>query len=96
MKPEAGGHEQSVATAGSVNRTRRRRWLAGAVITIAAVAGRPVVNLTLAIDYAIGPEKPAGFRRTNILIHALAALALFGLLRRTLERPSTRSGYYSR
>lgn len=45
---------------------------------------RPVANLTFALDYALGGPKPFWFHLTNLLIHMTAALALFGLLRRTL------------
>jgi protein O-mannosyl-transferase len=51
------------------------------------VTGRPVVNLSLAINYAIGGTSPAGYHFTNILLHALAGLALFGIVRRTLRQP---------
>lgn len=44
--------------------------------------GRPLVNLSLAIDYALGGGRPWIFRVTNVVLHALAALTLFGLLRR--------------
>lgn len=52
------------------------------------VARRPIVNLTLAINYAMGRLDPLGYRVTNIAIHLLAALALFGIVRRTLRLPS--------
>lgn len=49
------------------------------------VAGRPVVNLTLAINYAIGGLDVVSYRVTNLLVHLLAALALYGVVRRTLR-----------
>jgi tetratricopeptide (TPR) repeat protein len=52
----------------------------------AGAAGRPLVNLTLAINYAFGGLQPRGYHALNIGLHALAALALFGLVRRTLEK----------
>jgi tetratricopeptide (TPR) repeat protein len=56
--------------------------------------GRPVVNLSLAINYAIGGLAVEGYHVVNLAIHILAALALFGLVRRTLLLPtlSTRFG----
>ena len=59
------------------------------------VSGRPLVNLSFAINYAFGGLNPWGFRVTNVVIHLAAGLALFGILRRTLERvgpgdPTTR------
>lgn len=46
--------------------------------------GRPLVNFSLAINYALGGYDPYGYRVFNILVHALAAWTLFGLARRTL------------
>jgi hypothetical protein len=53
--------------------------------TGAGVTGRPVVNLTLAVNYAVGGLDVNGYRATNIALHALTALILLGLLRRTLR-----------
>lgn len=52
------------------------------------VAGRPLVNLTFALNYAAGALDPRGYHLTNLAIHLLAALVLFGLVRRTLLLPS--------
>jgi len=48
------------------------------------VAGRPVANLTFAIDYALGRGSVRRYHVTNLLIHLAAGLALFGFVRRTL------------
>jgi Flp pilus assembly protein TadD len=45
--------------------------------------GRPLVNLSYALNYALGGDRVLGYRVVNVAIHALAALTLFGLLRRT-------------
>jgi tetratricopeptide (TPR) repeat protein len=50
--------------------------------------GRPVVNFSLAVNYAVSGESVWSYHATNIAIHTLAALALFGLIRRTLSRPA--------
>ena len=50
------------------------------------VTGRPLVNLSLAINYQLGGLQVEGYHRWNIAIHLLAALALFGVLRRTFAR----------
>ncbi len=50
------------------------------------VGGRPVLNLSLAIDYAIGGTRVWPYHATNLLIHVLAALALFGIARRSLGK----------
>jgi tetratricopeptide (TPR) repeat protein len=46
--------------------------------------GRPVLSLTLALNYAMSGNGAWSYRLTNIAIHILAALALFGIARRTL------------
>lgn len=51
------------------------------------VRDRPLFNLTLALNRALGGYDPAGYRLLNILLHAGAAWALFGLIRRTLNSP---------
>jgi tetratricopeptide (TPR) repeat protein len=48
--------------------------------------GRPLVNASFALNYAISGDAPWSYHALNIAIHACAALALFGLLRRTLAR----------
>ena len=52
------------------------------------VDGRPVVNFTLAINYALGGVTPWGYHVMNLVIHILAGLTLFGIARRTLLRPT--------
>ncbi len=49
------------------------------------VSGRPVLNLTLAVNYAISGVDVWSYHALNILIHTLAGLTLFGIIRRTLE-----------
>ncbi len=50
----------------------------------AHVGGRPVVSLTLALNYAIGGLDVRGYHAVNLAIHILTALVLFGVARRTL------------
>jgi hypothetical protein len=45
---------------------------------------RPLVELTLALNYAVGRLDPWGYHLVNLLIHLAAGLALYGLGRRTL------------
>jgi len=42
------------------------------------------LNLTFALNYAVGKLNPWGYHAVNLAIHILAALALFGIVRRTL------------
>ena len=48
---------------------------------------RPLLNATLAANYAVCGPAIFDYHVVNLAIHALAALALFGVLRRTLRRP---------
>jgi len=54
------------------------------------IAARWVVNLTFRLNYATGQLRVADYHLTNLAIHLAAALALFGVIRRTLMLP--RSG----
>ena len=51
------------------------------------VSGRPLVNFSLALNYATGGLKVAGYHKVNLLIHLLAGLTLYGIVRRTLLKP---------
>jgi Flp pilus assembly protein TadD len=53
----------------------------------AVMHSRPVVNLTFAINYAMGGLNTLPFHLTNLVIHLLAGLTLFGVVRRTLVLP---------
>ncbi len=48
--------------------------------------GRPLLNLSLALNYAVSGVQPWSYHAANLLIHLLAGLVLFGLARRTLAR----------
>jgi protein O-mannosyl-transferase len=52
-----------------------------------SASGRPMLNASLALNYAAGTLNVIGYHATNVAIHLLAALVLFGLIRRTLESP---------
>jgi protein O-mannosyl-transferase len=80
-------------------------------------AGRPVVALSLALNYALAPDDardawdpPApgipveaatdpyyrnlwGYHAFNLAVHMVAALALFGVVRRSLELPALRGRF---
>ncbi len=51
------------------------------------VNGRPLLNLSLALNYAFGGLGVGGYHVVNLVIHALAGLTLFGVVRRTLRQP---------
>ncbi len=47
-------------------------------------SGRPILNLSLAINYAISGTAVWSYHAANLAIHILAGLTLFGIVRRTL------------
>jgi tetratricopeptide (TPR) repeat protein len=47
---------------------------------------RPLVSFSLAANYALGELEVRGYHAFNLAVHLLAALTLFGLIRRTLLR----------
>jgi Flp pilus assembly protein TadD len=49
------------------------------------LAGRPLVSLTFAANYAIGGLDPRGYRLVNIAIHVLNAVLLFAIAARTFQ-----------
>ncbi len=48
-------------------------------------SGRPLVNLSLALNYRFGQLNPAGYHLLNIVVHLLSAMLLMGIVRRTLR-----------
>jgi tetratricopeptide (TPR) repeat protein len=80
------------------NPTIRKLWPLSDVILPprgegVTVEGRPVLNLTLAVNHAIGGTAVRGYHVVNVAIHALATLTLFGLVRRTLLLPRLRERF---
>jgi Flp pilus assembly protein TadD len=53
-------------------------------------AGRPVVNVSFALNYAVGERNVRGYHLGNILSHLLCALLVFAIVRRTLDASSLR------
>jgi len=51
------------------------------------IAGRPLVNLTLAVNYAIDGVRQHGYRVVNLLLHIACSIALLVTLRRLLVLP---------
>ncbi|OWK43967.1 tetratricopeptide repeat protein [Fimbriiglobus ruber] len=49
---------------------------------------RPVARATFAVNYLLGGDDPWGYHAVNLLIHTLAALTLYDLVRRSLLLPS--------
>jgi tetratricopeptide (TPR) repeat protein len=57
------------------------------------VEGRPMVSVSVALNYALGGLNVWGYHAFNLAVHALAALTLFGLVRRTLQLPRWRARF---
>ena len=73
------------------NRTIRDLRSIGRVLTAdtgngAGARARPLVNLSLAVNYALGGLDVPGYHAFNLAVHLLNALLLFGIARRTLRR----------
>jgi len=70
------------------NPSIRHLWPLGPVLWPPAgaggAAGRPLLNLSLALNYAAGGLDVRGYHAVNVVLHALVALMLFGVVRRTL------------
>lgn len=60
------------------------------------VTGRPVLNLSFALNYALSGDQVWSYHALNLAIHLAAGLLLFGIVRRTLaglkDRDGTRAG----
>ena len=63
---------------------------------LGAAGGRPLVGLTLAVNYALGGLNVRGYHVFNVLVHVLAALALWGVVARTLASPVLRGRFGGR
>jgi Flp pilus assembly protein TadD len=57
------------------------------------VTGRPLVNLSLALNYATGGLNVTSYHLFNLTFHILAALVLFGIVRRALAAPALGERY---
>ncbi len=80
-----------------LNSTIRQLWPIGPVLSPPGdgrtVQGRPVVNLSLAVNWAIGQDKVQSYHILNLAIHLAAGLVLFGVVRRTLRQPCLRARF---
>jgi tetratricopeptide (TPR) repeat protein len=57
------------------------------------VSGRPMLNLSFALNYWLSDRNPWSYHVLNLVIHFLAALTLFGIVRRTLQQPTLRARF---
>lgn len=59
------------------------------------LAGRPVVSLTFALNYALSGYDVWSYHLVNLLIHLANGLLVFGLVRQTLATPRLKKEYAS-
>ena len=55
-------------------------------------SGRPLVALSLALNYALGGLNPTGYRIVNVLVHGLAGVLLWDVVRRARGKGSASYG----
>ncbi|MCX8037691.1 MAG: tetratricopeptide repeat protein [Candidatus Sumerlaeia bacterium] len=76
----------------SQNPSIRRLWRLDRVLRPPGggipVQGRPLVNLTLAVNWALHGEEEIGYHLFNLAVHIVNALLLLGIVRRTLLLPA--------
>jgi Flp pilus assembly protein TadD len=72
------------------NASIRALWPPWSVLSPPSMGGvqnRPIVNLSLALNYAVGGLDVVGYHLFNLAVHIFVALTLFGVVRRTLLLP---------
>jgi tetratricopeptide (TPR) repeat protein len=81
------------AAAISANPTIGHLWNAFSPPAKGPVSGRPLLNFTFAANYTLGGYRVWGYHALNLLVHVLAGLTLFGIVRRTLSKPALAGRY---
>jgi tetratricopeptide (TPR) repeat protein len=66
------------------NSSIRRLWPPWSALFAPLNVSRPLIGLSNAMNYAISGQNTWSYHGLNLLIHILAGLALFGVVRRTL------------
>jgi protein O-mannosyl-transferase len=81
------------------NEQIREWWRVGGLVKSERelpVAGRPLVNASFALNYALGGLDVRGYHAWNLAVHLACALLVFGLVRITLQQPALRGRFGSR
>ncbi|HET7664002.1 MAG TPA: hypothetical protein VFK31_10225 [Rhodanobacteraceae bacterium] len=60
-------------------------WMNAAVSSPSSALHRPLASITFALNWYFGSGNPWGFKLTNLLIHLLNGVLLFGMLRELLR-----------
>ena len=55
-------------------------------------SSRPVLHLSLAVNYALGGLNPVGYHLFNLAFHVMAGLVLFGIVRRSFASVGLKPG----
>jgi len=76
----------SVVNNASIREFTTFAWLRPPATGGETVSGRPILNLTFALNYALGGTDVAGYRVLNVLLHVVVGLLLYGAMRMTIER----------
>jgi tetratricopeptide (TPR) repeat protein len=63
-------------------------WWPPDELTGLPISGRPVVNLSLGLNFAISGTGVWSYHAVNLLIHVVCGMVLFGVVRRTLLQPA--------
>jgi tetratricopeptide (TPR) repeat protein len=75
------------------NSSVQHLWPPWKAMFTSANLSRPLIGLSLAINYAISGMQPWSYHVFNLMVHILAALALFGIVRRTLLSETLRERF---
>ena len=67
------------------------RTVLSPVADVSPTAGRPVLNVSFAVDYAIAGLDVLAYHATNVALHVLCALLLYAVVRSTLRLPAAAS-----
>lgn len=73
----------------------RQLWPPWPAMLTAEYVNRPLIGLSLAINYAISGYEVWSYHLLNLLIHLAATLALFGIIRHTLRTDRLRERFGS-
>jgi protein O-mannosyl-transferase len=82
----------SIVTNASIRDFWSLQWLTPPATAGETVSGRPVLNFTFAVNYAIHGLEIRGYHAFNVLVHVVSAIVLFALVRFTVLTINERAG----